>query len=120
MLKEFLTNTRMNWARNVEGKNAEGLMVRKTEKGEVTTQLWFAGNMNRTFHMVNTGMKRRFEPQLCVKLERADGYTMEDSKRREKTVSSTDGNPREKIEMEHILEAFHDNASIHMILGHAR
>lgn len=100
----------VSYARNVEHKNQDGVSIRVTEKGTVTTEMVVLAGQNRPSGGMNSGFLRRFELRPCCIIRRHDGVTMEQCKKEEKLASIS---PL----AQNLIKALQDNSRIHAVLG---
>lgn len=116
VFKEMTSHSEMSFARNVEGKNAEGVSIRITEKAVVTTEMVFIAGQNRPSGGMNSGFLRRFEMRPCCVISRNDGVTMEHCKKEEKISQGLGGHSSEAAHVQNIIKAFQDNSRYFAIL----
>jgi hypothetical protein len=110
MKRKLFFVSQVSYARNVEHKNQDGVSIRVTEKGTVTTEMVVLGGQNRPSGGMNSGFLRRFELRPCCIIRRHDGVTMEQCKKEEKLASIS---PL----VQNLIKALQDNSRIHAVLG---
>jgi hypothetical protein len=79
--KSMLTKATLEFERNTEIKRPDGTVGRGLEQASITNECVIFGGMNRPPLDLNSAFHRRFAFKAALAFDRADGVTLEDSKR---------------------------------------